>query len=120
MISLGMGSVADENAWKGALENLWIVHGDEGEGTTADLAKVAQRGTPAKPKFKRGLSIDRSGGSEGGQVGSSCAEFVPEISWSFTGQLHGTSFAENGPMEVFSTSIVHRCIGGHELVIDPM
>ena len=70
------------------------------------------------PEFIRSSSVDGCGCSEVGEVGSSSAEFIPEVGGCVTGEAHGTGFVEEGTVESFSTAILGRSVRSSELVID--
>jgi hypothetical protein len=66
------------------------------------------------------FSFEGRGSSEVCEVGSRCAEFIPHGSRCVACESHGPGLTKDGLVKMFSTTIVHRCIGGSKLVFDAM
>ena len=119
-IGFGVGSVPDEDARSGPLEEFGVVGGDECIGTAADFTEVGERGRAAVPKFVGSSAVNGGGRSEIGEVSSSGAKFVPEVGRRVAGKAHGMGFVEKGAVETFSTAVLCRGVRSGELVVDAM
>jgi hypothetical protein len=66
------------------------------------------------------FSFEGRGSGKVCKVGSHCTEFIPHGSGCIACKSHGPGPTKDGSVKTFSTTIVHRHIGGGKLVFDAM
>ena len=106
MVCFGIGGISDKDTGYRLLKEFWLVCGDEGECPAANFAEVRERWRLSMPSFIWSSPIERDGGCKGGEVGSSCTEFIPEEGRGIAHKTHALSFVHNCPMYPLCMSIL--------------
>ena len=109
-VSFGVRTIANHYARDGSGKEFGIVGVDEGIGTTANFAKMRERGQTIEPKLIRSSSIEGRRGRQVCKEGGGSAKLVPHGRRRLTGKTHRTCLFKNSAMQTLCAPVMGRSV----------